>query len=42
MIMEDLFLFNEKFEHVHEDMEVRNTTFVSHKIMLNKCAILNS
>ena len=41
-MMKSLFSIDERFGLLDKDMEVRNATFPSNKIMQNMCATLNS
>ena len=40
--MKNLLSFDKRFGLLYEDMEVRNATFASNKIMQNLCATFNS
>ena len=42
IIIKNLFLCDERFGLLYEDMEVRNATFTCNKIMQNICTTLNS
>ena len=40
--MKNLLSFDERFGFLYKDIEVRNATFASNKIMQNVCTTLNN